>query len=69
MSASFGPVHHIHYPDEEFIRAASEKADQNATAYTGNDHMMTGYGDGFRAGAWWAYQQLTTNDTPKRDDE
>ena len=49
----------IHYPREEFIHATATKSDQLAAAYTGNDHMMTGYIDGFRAGAWWAHEHLS----------
>lgn len=61
--------HVIQMPNEAFIAATGARADQLATAYIGNDHMMTGFGDGFRAGAWWAHQQLTTNSTLRGDDQ
>ena len=52
---------HVYYPDEEFARAAASKSDQRSTAYIGNDHMMAGFQDGFRAGAWWAHERLAAD--------
>ena len=53
---------HVYYPDEDFIRATASKADQRSAALVGNGHMMTGYQDGFRAGAWWAHERLTAEE-------
>lgn len=59
----------INYPSDEFIHAAATKTDESSTAYTGNNHMMAGYAEGFRAGAWWAHGHLAGTPTLEGGDQ